>query len=371
MRKKVIIAGFFPPPITGQGLATERLAGLLAESIDVISLNLRERETTLNLRKSNRFFQKIADYKRTGAQLKGIVEDNPGATVIWTAVSPELLGHFRDLLTIMPAFRAVSRVYGVVHWGRFSKLFRSVLSTYTARKMIQQLAGVVFLNQDRAEDCRPWIPDSKRVVIPNTLDEAVICSDEEVETKQFQFSKQGPLRVLFLSNMIREKGYLDVLEAIRILHNKGIALHATFVGQWMNSEDQQFFEKKVRSSGLEQTISHLGIVQDRNKIKTLHLEAQVFILPSYMIEGQPLTIIEAMNAGSPVIASNNGGIVDMIQDQQEGYLVEPQDTEAIANAIELLTNKEVLLAQSKAARARYLRAYAPEIVLNQWLKLLT
>ena len=183
MAKPVIIAGFFPPPITGQGLATQRLAELLSNHYQVECVNLREGEENLDLRVKGRVLYKINAYRDAGRRLKQVLDRFPEATVFWTAVSPQASGHFRDLFTILPHFGPGHRVYGVVHWGRFADLFASKATGFTARRMSKRLDGFVFLNEDRAQQCAPWLPANKRLVIPNTLDAAVVCTEEEVELK--------------------------------------------------------------------------------------------------------------------------------------------------------------------------------------------
>ena len=101
-------------------------------------------------------------------------------------------------------------------------------------------------------------------------------------------------------------------------------------------------------------------------MKALYLEADMFLLPSYLIEGQPLTIIEALNAGSPVIASNLGGTIDMLDQGREGHLIPPQSPAAIADAIHRLISRDVWRAASEAARSRYLRDYDEAVVLEKW-----
>lgn len=369
MPRPLLIAGFFPPPITGQGLATQRLAELLAEDYEVHTVNLREGETAVDLRHAGRIFRKVAGYRAAGRRLAEAVHDLPEATVLWTAISPEPAGHFRDLLTVAPAFAPDQRVYGVVHWGRFDRLFRSPTTRLTAKRLVDRLAGLVFLNTDRAARCNGWVPPEKRFVIPNTLDRAVLCSDEEIEAKQRDYSDRRPVRLLFLSHMIREKGYMDVLEAVFLLRQRGVAVQAIFAGQWMSDRDRDFFDEFVDAHGLGEFITHLGPVEDRSTVRSLHLASDVFVLPSYMIEGQPLAILEALNAGSPVIASNLGGIVDMIDDGREGYLIPPRSPLAIADAIQQLTPRPHWCAISRAARTRYLLDYSEDVVKEKWRRL--
>ncbi len=171
--------------------------------------------------------------------------------------------------------------------------------------------------------------------------------------------------------MIQEKGYLDVLEAVHLLHKKPIACEVTFVGQWMSEQDRLVFEQRVAKYQMEDVVNHLGAVRDRNRIKALQLDADVFVLPSYMVEGQPLTVIEAMNAGSPVIVSNIGGMTDMIEHGKEGFVIEPRNPEAIAEAALHYWEYKTWQKHAEAARKRYLLDYGADEVLKKWLKLVS
>lgn len=369
MPANILLAGFFPPPITGQGLATERLSNLLAGRVQVHTVNLREGESDLDLQISGRLFKKIAGYRNAGRRLGKAITDHPEATILWTAISPEPLGHLRDLLTIVPTFKEGQQVYAIVHWGRFPQLFQSGLTRQTAKRLVNKLAGVVFLNTHLADQCANWIPAEKRMVIPNTLDKAALCSDLEVIEKQKSHVEGQPLKLLFLSHMIPQKGYFDVIRAVDMLNRSGVALHATFAGQWLNEKDRQTFEAFVADNSLGEVVTHLGPVTDRAHIKKLHLSSDILLLPSYLIEGQPLTIIEAMNAGSPVITTRIGGMVDMIDDGKEGFFVSSENPNAIAEAVAKLNNPSTWQAASKAARQRYLQEYSADVVLGQWLAL--
>jgi glycosyltransferase involved in cell wall biosynthesis len=312
---------------------------------------------------------KIARYREAGRRLAAAAQEHPDAVVLWTSISPETFGHFRDLLTVLPSFAPDQPVFAIVHWGRFSKLFRSPATAITARKLVGKLSGVVFLNANRADDCNEWIPPQKRFVIPNTLDRAVLCSDGEVLEKQSGRMNARPTRILFLSHMIREKGYEDLLEATQVLSARKVPVKVTFAGQWLTDTDRVAFETRVREVGLMDRVTHLGPVADRGRIKALHLESDVFVLPSYMIEGQPLAIIEAMNAGSPVVTTDVGGTTGMITSGVEGFLVSKQSPTELADAIEKLTEPERWVGCSKASRKRYQEDYSAESVRAAWISL--
>lgn len=366
--KTVIIVGFFPPPITGQKLATQQLVNLLSDEYNVHTVNLNNAEHELVIRSTQRLLGKIRDYRQAGKRLKTALAEFPGATVLWTSVSPQPLGHIRDYLTVRPAFLSTQLIFGVVHWGKFHTLFKSPLTCLTAKPLLGNLSGLVFLNEDRASQCDRWVPPAKRFIVPNSLDEACTCSSAEIEQKYLNRSSRTgqKIELLFLSHMIREKGYLDVLEATRLLRDEGVPVHATFVGQWLSGADQESFDQYVQRYSLNETITHLGVVSDRAQVKSLHLNADVFLLPSYLKEGQPLTIIEAFNAATPVVTTRLGGMVEMISEKKNGCFVAPQDPQGIADSVKELSDPGTWADYSSEARKAYLLSYSPESVKALW-----
>jgi glycosyltransferase involved in cell wall biosynthesis len=100
----------------------------------------------------------------------------------------------------------------------------------------------------------------------------------------------------------------------------------------------------------------------------MYLEHDVFLLPTYYpSEAQPLTIIEALNAGCPVVATAHASIPNMVRDGVEGSLVPPRAPEAIADAVEVMRETGTWRSRSRAARARYVDRFSPQAVRRQWL----
>jgi glycosyltransferase involved in cell wall biosynthesis len=314
---------------------------------------------------------RVAHYVRARPRVRSALASAPAAPILWTSISPAPLGHARDLLTVAPAFQPNQPVYAVVHRGDFHHAFEHPLTARTMRKLVDRLRGVVFLNQTLADRCAPWIPAEKRLIVPNTIEESLLCSRDDVEEKQERRRQRSAFRLLFLSNMIPTKGYLDALHAVRLLHKRGLPVHADFVGRWVLESDREAFHQRVQHAGLEAVVTHHGGIQNRARIRAFYLGADAFLLPTYYpTEAQPLTIIEALNAGTPVITTRHAGIPDMVRDGQEALLVPPRSPEAIADAAEQLASPEQWLALSSGARTRFERAFSPAAVRQQWNALL-
>ncbi|HKQ33642.1 MAG TPA: glycosyltransferase, partial [Thermodesulfobacteriota bacterium] len=97
-------------------------------------------------------------------------------------------------------------------------------------------------------------------------------------------------------------------------------------------------EKEAEELRLSNRVIFLG---QRNDVRELLLGCDLFVLPS-LFEGLPLSVMEAMAAGKPVIASDIGGVNELIRDGETGYLVPPGDTHALARSINTLISDPAL-----------------------------
>ena len=131
------------------------------------------------------------------------------------------------------------------------------------------------------------------------------------------------------------------------------------------------FEGKLNAWGLQDTVVIHGPISDRRAVAELHQTADVFALPSLLAhEAQPLAIMEALSAGTPVIITKLPVLEALVNEEQGASLVPPRDPEAIADELATLSNKEVWHKKSFAARKHYKTEYSPETVRQAWTALI-
>jgi glycosyltransferase involved in cell wall biosynthesis len=99
----------------------------------------------------------------------------------------------------------------------------------------------------------------------------------------------------------------------------------------------------------------LGMVSDK-ELPNYYAASDIFILPSKKGEGFPLVVLEALASGIPVIATRSGGHTEIIETGKHGYIVEPEESDKIAEHIVCLTDQPTLLEQMK----KYSRRLAVE-----------
>ncbi len=364
--KSIHIIGRYPPPIDGQSLATEQLAELLKEEYDINRFSMTLSDQSLLPNGLSGIRHTLSHYFRLKPSLKDHLSD--GNLVLWCSISAQTMGHWRDMFTVMPCTKN-QPVVAVVHWGSFADIFKNWKTSATANQLVRQLDRVVVLSQELANQVARWIPPTKLSVIPNYV--TPMADDHQINVKRNSHSRSKPLRVLFLSHMIKEKGCYDLLHGIFIAKKVGLSIEADFAGRWNHHSDKEMFYRKINDLNLAECITVHGPVDDREVIAELHRKSDIFVLPSTLgHEAQPLAIIEALSAGTPVIITQRPLFEALVNPTQGALLVPPHDPHAVALALQSLSNKDRWIRKSIAARKHYESTFQPEAVRQLWVRLI-
>ncbi|MFQ5901639.1 MAG: glycosyltransferase family 4 protein, partial [Thermodesulfobacteriota bacterium] len=134
-----------------------------------------------------------------------------------------------------------------------------------------------------------------------------------------------------------EKGIKYLLEACRILREKGLNFRCTIAGGGNDIDD---IKRVVASLDLAEMINLPGSLLPK-EVMELYSKADIFVLPS-LSEGIPVVIMEAMAMQLPVIATRITGIPEIVEDRVNGFLVEPESPELLAEKIESLIHNPSL-----------------------------
>lgn len=370
---EVVIISRFPPPYDGQTVAAQRLYSLLQQShLGVESVNLRYTDEALMPHRS--FIRRIRRVFAEANKTRSVLKMYPGALLIYNGLSASPGGHFRDVLFFLYAFqnKPRQRIWGIVHNGNYDTLFSDKRLSFSGKRLVDRLDKIILLSPVLLERMLPYVKSDKLLAIPNTVSDDILCANSEIRSKRQRDSLNDPLKILFLSNMHQSKGYLDLLQAIAILTEQRISVHLDLVGAWPNTDQKALFASTLSKLGIEKVVHHYGAISDRATIKQLLLNSDLFVLPTYYpFEAQPITIIEAFNAGLPVIATRHAAIPDMIEENYNGSFVDPMSPKDIAGKIEAMRNPETCERLSVGARMTFLEKYQPSVVKKQWLTVLS
>jgi glycosyltransferase involved in cell wall biosynthesis len=178
----------------------------------------------------------------------------------------------------------------------------------------------------------------------------------DVEFKVFindKFRKPSVLNVLFLSNMLKSKGYFNVLELA--LKTKGQEIHYDFAGAWESDSDRNEFFDFIQKNDLSESITFHGFVSGENK-RQLFEKASCLIFPTRH-EAFGLVVIEALAYGLPVIATNEGSI-PYILNEKCGVVI--HSTEQLLQALKSTKQKLINKETAMYCRQRYLNNFSSE-----------
>jgi glycosyltransferase involved in cell wall biosynthesis len=170
----------------------------------------------------------------------------------------------------------------------------------------------------------------------------------------------GPDRfaVGWIGRMTGVKRTDDVLRAFRRLRDRGVDACLCMIG---DGPDRPAVERRAHELGLMRDTFFLGYQEE---VAPFYAAFDAMILPS-INEGTPVSAIEALAAGRPVVATRVGGVPDVIREGEDGFLVEPGDVDALAERLaRLAADPELRERLGTAGRARVIPRYSVERLVD-------
>ena len=153
----------------------------------------------------------------------------------------------------------------------------------------------------------------------------------------FKKNNNQALKLLLVGSIVPRKGIDIALSAMETLAKDNLGIQLSIVGGERERYESYFENIRQRADNMD-NVELLGWCDD---IKPILKEADAIILPSKS-EGTPRSLVEAMAAGKPVIATSVGGIPSLIQDSKTGLLIEPDNVNALVTAVRSLSNSSQL-----------------------------
>ncbi|HIC88824.1 MAG TPA: glycosyltransferase, partial [Anaerolineae bacterium] len=177
----------------------------------------------------------------------------------------------------------------------------------------------------------------------------------------------GPVRVLFLANMMRTKGVLEVLYAVPEVVQRFPNVEFVFAGAWRDADVRDEVTGFLESHP-DLPISWLGPVTGEEKYQLL-ADSDIFVFPTYYPpEGHPWVIVEAMAAGLPIVTCDQGAIRESVIDGYNGFLVEKRNPRAVAETLIQLASQTHLRHALGASSRRLYQLFFTEAAMAYKLR---
>ena len=205
------------------------------------------------------------------------------------------------------------------------------------------------------------IKEDKTVVIYNGVDEErfLPVQDPSPVRARLGIDRESPV-VGTVSSLTPHKGQKYLIQAAAKIREKYPATRFLIVG---DGPLRQSLEEQALGLSLQSSLIFTGARRDIPDLLSL---MDIFVLPSSSREGLGIAIIEAMAMEKPTVATDIGGIPEVVQDGETGLLVRPGDSAALAKAIiELIDNPDRAKAMGKKGRNRFAQKFTRKTMLSK------
>jgi D-inositol-3-phosphate glycosyltransferase len=253
----------------------------------------------------------------------------------------------------------------------------SNLRLETERRLLREADRVVAATPAEVAQIQ-WLyheETSRVVVVPPGVDTSRFYPIPKDEAKDYIGVPCHDRMLLFVGRIEPLKGIDTLFEAVGILHGEGVLDEHPFClavigGDPQVSRDQMTTEMERlqslrKSLGILDLITFLG-KRDQDTLQYYYSAAEVVVVPSHY-ESFGLVALEAMACGTPVVASETGGLAFLIRDGETGFHVPTADPEALAERLRVIIQDDVLRAKLGNQAAKYAKAYAWSEIVEQIL----
>ena len=191
-------------------------------------------------------------------------------------------------------------------------------------------AKVVLLSWHLYPDIEKVVPKENVAICPNGI------KIEEFNGSRVQEKAEtnSVPQLLFLSNLIESKGVLVLLDALKILKDKGYSFICDFVGGETKEIDSKRFTEELNKRQLNRLVFYRGRKYGNEKEEFFE-KADIFVFPS-MEDCFPLVLLEAMASKLPIVTTTEGAIPDEVKDGENGLIAQRNNAESLAICISKL-----------------------------------
>jgi glycosyltransferase involved in cell wall biosynthesis len=329
MKSSILFVLHVPPPVHGAAMAGTYIhnSSLINGEFDADYINL---STSTHLKESGKgSIKKLkAFFKIQYKVVSALVKRN--YDLCYLTLNSSGPGFYKDLLVV-----AVCKLFGkkiIYHFhnkgvenSQHSRI-NDLLYRYAFKNTFS-----ILISKYLYSDIKTYAKPSNVFFCAYGIPETKIAPAAPVKVRDLS----EKCKLLFLSNMMEQKGVYVLLEACKLLKDKGLTFECNFVGAWSDVSREAFYAK-VAQFGLEDFVHGHGPKYNEEKLAFFD-KSDVFIFPTYYhYETFGLVNLEAMQHYLPVVSCPEGGIPDIVVEGKTGFLVPQRNAEALAEKLEVL-----------------------------------
>lgn len=271
-------------------------------------------------------------------------------------------GTFRNEVRSMINERNMKILYMIPYMYSMYFLFHNPMDRFSFKRAKKIIAGSKELKKDLIKEY--GIPEKKIVIVHDGIDVNKFKPfDANKFRKKLGISKRE--RVIVSSGRIgKQKGYHLIIEILpELLKHFDTKLIIVGTGDYIEN-----LKKLANKTGVSDKVIFVGKATDENMVKYYNL-ADIFVFPTLRIEAFGIVVAEAMACGKPVITTRIGGIPTVVDDNENGFLIQMGNKEELKNKILMLLRDDIMAKRiGKAAREKVVKNFSMEKMTEDTIK---
>lgn len=355
--KKVLIIGPFPNPISGVSIANKVVEEILNADLNFTVEKINTSYPIFDEQIGEFSIQKFFFYLRINSSFFKVLKNN----IIYITPGQTFFGVLKYALFIVAASALRKELIIHVHGNYLGKEYQSLkgFKRVLFYFLVSRFTKGIVLSNSLKHNLTPFLEDKNIFSLPNFAQDYLYKEDKK-------FVKDE-LRIFYLSNLMKEKGIFCLLNALKNLEKNNIIYKAKIAG----NIDQKYSKEILNLFTELKNAEYIGIVNGDDK-KNLLEWGNVFVLPTfYKMEGQPISILEAMATTNLVVTTNHAGISDVFQDKINGYFVEKNNENSIQKILSYLAaNKSELKKIAEYNKTFFLNNFTVDIFKKNLLEII-
>lgn len=354
MKKTILFFGKVPPPYIGPAIATRIILNSnLNDFYKIFHFNTSHHRNFKDLGKFS-FTNIITPFILYFRLIYNIILKQPD--IIYIPSQQTTIAYLRDIpffiLTKLFRVKLVCHLRG----GYFLEFYNesNIIMKFVINNVQKLVDAQIVLGYNLINLYKPFMPIKKIYVVPNG-------GDYDYELKKN--NNRNKINILFLGNLIREKGIIDFLDSRNYFPKEFLNnILYQFAGNHNDCKDE--IDNFITGASDTQ-IKYYGPVSGEQKLKLLS-EADIFVFPTfYRNEGHPWVIVEALAAGLPIISTDRGAILESVIDGYNGFIVEPNNPKEISiKILNLINDKDLRIKMGKNSLSLYKKKYTQANLIN-------
>ena len=181
-----------------------------------------------------------------------------------------------------------------------------------------------------------------------------------------KYLTEGGFRILTVARLHRYKGLLYLLEAMKRIREEVHDAHLYIIGKGSEEQNLRSLTEKLR---LNDVVTFLTRPIPNHEMPALYAECDLYVQPS-IVEPYGIAVLEAMACGKPVVGTRVGGMLDMVEDGETGFLVESADSGGLAERIIMLSDPGLRGEFGQDARERMEDEFDWRCIADEYLEVI-